>query len=160
LNRLEAAIQGVVERLFPRADYQAFYPCTVKSQNADLTLELVPLASSMPAHSKVKIRMGAPGIKVKVQPNCQVLLAFEQGDPGRPYAALWSEETVVTEYVIKGTVIKLNDGGTPVAKEGSITTGHQHTLTGTAGPYPISGIAVTQTDTIATGAGSPTVKVP
>lgn len=56
--------------------------------------------------------------------------------------------------------VTFKGGTTPVAKEGSSTTGHVHTLTGTAGPYSIVGTAITQTDTIATGAGSPNVKVP
>lgn len=63
----------------------------------------------------------------------------------------------------RGGTIELNAGGTaatPVAKEGSATTGHQHTLTGTAGPFPIVGTAVSTTDTIATGAGSQNVLVP
>ncbi len=58
------------------------------------------------------------------------------------------------------TAVKFNGGSTPVAKEGSATTGHMHTLTGTAGPYPLAGTAVTTTDTIATGAGSADIKVP
>lgn len=56
--------------------------------------------------------------------------------------------------------VKFNGGSTPVAKEGSGTTGHQHTLAGTAGPYPLSGTAAMTTDSIATGAGSSEVKVP
>lgn len=61
---------------------------------------------------------------------------------------------------IKGGNVIFKDGSTPVAKEGSSTTGHQHSLSGSAGPYAISGTAVTTTDTIATGAGSQNVKVP
>jgi phage baseplate assembly protein V len=56
--------------------------------------------------------------------------------------------------------VLINGGTTPVAKEGSSTTGHMHTLTGTAGPFPLAGTAITTTDTVATGAGSGTVKVP
>jgi hypothetical protein len=53
------------------------------------------------------------------------------------------------------------DGGsTPVAKEGSGTTGHVHVLAGTAGPFALAGTAVFITDTIAAGAGSQNVKVP
>lgn len=66
---------------------------------------------------------------------------------------------------IRADQIKLNAGSTPVAKEGSVTTGHVHTVVGTAGPFPIvltptPGFSGSSTDTIATGAGSSTVKVP
>lgn len=64
------------------------------------------------------------------------------------------------KVTVDGVQIVFKGGSTPVAKEGSSTTGHSHTLIGTAGPYPIVGTAVTTTDTIATGAGSPNVKVP
>lgn len=63
------------------------------------------------------------------------------------------------EVSAAGNVV-VNGGSTPVAKEGSATTGHTHTLTGTAGPFPIVGTAILATDSIATGAGSSTVKVP
>lgn len=59
--------------------------------------------------------------------------------------------------------IRLNGAATantPVAKEGSMTTGHTHVVTGTAGPFPVAANAVLMTDSIAVGAGSQTVKVP
>ena len=61
---------------------------------------------------------------------------------------------------IKGGNVILKEGSTPVAREGSRTAGHQHSLTGSAGPYPLSGTAVTNTDAIGPGEGSANVKVP
>lgn len=65
-----------------------------------------------------------------------------------------------------GRNVILAGGSTPVAKEGSITTGHVHTAT-FALVAPSGGGAVTgtititsATDTVATGAGSPHVRVP
>lgn len=59
-----------------------------------------------------------------------------------------------------GNVI-FNGGSTPVAKEGSITTGHTHGAGAlVAGPYAVTGITASSTDTVATGAGTPHVKVP
>lgn len=60
----------------------------------------------------------------------------------------------------QGGDVVLRGGSTPVAKEGSSTSGHMHSLTGSAGPYPLSGTAITTTDSIASGAGSQNVKVP
>lgn len=53
---------------------------------------------------------------------------------------------------INGSDIVLNGGSAQVSRVGDATTGHQHTLSGTAGPYPINGIAVMTTDTMAQGA--------
>lgn len=56
-----------------------------------------------------------------------------------------------------GQDVVLNGGTNRVARVGDATSGHSHTVTGNAGPYPISGgMAVTQTDSIAQGA--PNVK--
>ena len=59
-----------------------------------------------------------------------------------------------------GQNVIIAGGSTPVAKEGSGTVGHTHTITGTAGPYAISAVNTTNTDSIASGAGSAHVKVP
>jgi len=53
----------------------------------------------------------------------------------------------------------VNGGNKPVAHEGSSTTGHTHTITGTAGPYALSATASNATDSIAVGQGSNDVKV-
>lgn len=69
------------------------------------------------------------------------------------------------EVTSDGDVI-LNGGTSPVAHEGSGTTGHAHSYALTAGPYAVTGtvgnVATgnTDMDTIATGQGSQTVKVP
>lgn len=63
-------------------------------------------------------------------------------------------------FEVVGDTVTLLEGSTPVAKEGSATTGHVHTLAGTAGPFALVGTAVLQVDTIAAGAGSQNVKVP
>ncbi|MET0403040.1 MAG: hypothetical protein ABW123_11585 [Cystobacter sp.] len=155
MSRPFDAIVRLVKASLPSLDYFALYACTAKAQNGDLTLELVPDDERIPATSKVPIKHGVPGMKVKVSANARVLLGFEGGNPAKPYAALW-ESASVTELVLNGTVIKLNDGGTPVAKEGSQTEPHVHT--GTAGPYPVS--LVPANPAIAVGQGSQTVKVP
>jgi hypothetical protein len=162
MNRLERAVRDVVTKLFPGLDFQALYPATVKGQNSDGTLELVPDDVRFSSHSKVPLRLGVPGLVVKVPANGRVLLGFEGGDPRRPVATLWGDGGV-TEITINADVIKLAGGGTagtPVAKEGSATQGHVHIISGTAGPFPLSATAATATDSIATGAGSASVKVP
>jgi hypothetical protein len=175
LDRMKDGLAAWVRSLFSRLDYLALYPSRVVSQNGDGTLELQPDDPRLPGLSGVPVRLGLPGTTVEVQAGARVLLGFEAGDPARPVATLWeggplAKLTVVaaTELHVDGGSelhltagkVLLKEGATPVAKEGSATTGHQHTLTGTAGPYPISGSAVMTTDTIAAGAGSPNVKVP
>jgi hypothetical protein len=47
-----------------------------------------------------------------------------------------------------GQNVIFNGGSDKVAVHGDSTQGHSHTLTGTAGPYPVSGSAQNATDTI------------
>jgi hypothetical protein len=161
-DRSLGPLAQLVEGAIPQLDYLALYPATAKTQNNDLTLELVPDDERIPAMSSVPIRHGVPGMTVKVQANARVLLGFDGGSPSKPYAALW-ESASVTELNFNGATIKLHGGGTagtPVAKEHSATEGHTHTITGTAGPYPIIATIALATDRIATGEGSANVKVP
>lgn len=108
-DRSQEALTQFVLGSIPQLDFLALYTATVKAQNADLTLELVPDDSRIPSLSKVSIRHGIPGMTVKVSPNARVLLGFDGGNPSKPYAALW-ESGSVTELVLDGTTIKI--GGT------------------------------------------------
>jgi hypothetical protein len=149
-------LADIIRGVMRGVDYHALYPAKVISQNSDDgSLELTPQSSKLAGMSRVPIRTGVPGMKVKVAAGGVVLVGFENGNPQSPVATLW-DVTTCTELDLNGTIIKLNGGGTPVAKEGSITSGHTHT--GTAGPYPVT--LAPATDTIATGAGSPSIKVP
>jgi hypothetical protein len=168
LDRMKGVLAAWVRGLFARIDYLALYPSKVVGQNGDGTLELQPDDARLPGLSNVPVRLGIPGTTVEVQAGARVLLGFEAGDPARPVATLWEggplvKVTVVAsgELVLDGATVLVGHGaGTPVAKETSRTKGHQHTLQGTAGPYPISGVAVQTIDEIASGAGSQNVKVP
>jgi len=82
---------GLVERLvIPRLDPLAFYPATVVSQGDDGTVDLKPDSKRFGVGlAMVPIRHGLPGVSVRVKVGARVLLAFEGGDPQRPYCALW-----------------------------------------------------------------------
>lgn len=82
---------GLVERLvLPRLDPLAFYPATVVSQGDDDTVDLKPDSRRFGVGlAMVPIRHGIPGVSVRVRPGARVLLAFEGGDPQRPFCSLW-----------------------------------------------------------------------
>lgn len=94
-SRLLAALQRLVRRLFSRIDYLAAYPARVVTQNGDLSLELKPESDRLPPLSKVPVRVGIPGMKVKVSAGATVLVTFEAGDPRRPVATLWGDSGLV-----------------------------------------------------------------
>lgn len=158
-DRIKAGLAAFVGSMLHRIDYFALYPAKVVAQNADGTLELQPDDTRLPSQSKVPIRLGIPDAAVKVSAGARVLMGFAGGRPEEPIATIWESGTV-TELRLNGQAIKLNGGGVPVATEGSGTLGHTHTITGTAGPYPITATMTVETDSIAPGQGSPTVEVP
>lgn len=100
-DRVKEGLLKLIDGQTRRIDYLALYPCKVATQNADGTLELQPDSAAMPQLSKVPIRLGVPGVKVKVTAGCRVLLGFEGGDPRRPAAFLWEfNGSTLTELAI------------------------------------------------------------
>lgn len=171
-------------------DEGALHPASVVAQDADGTLQLVLQPDletgkrTLPAMTGVPLRLPVPGATVKVVEGARVLVGFEQGRSDRPYAALWESGQLreLTLTTAAGSSLTLNQAGdvlvtpasgrdvivaggsTPVAKEGSRTTGHSHTVVFalSAGATPVTGTITinSNTDTVATLEGSPRVKVP
>jgi hypothetical protein len=163
-DRLKAGLDAyLATKVQPQIDALAGYWATVSAQNGDGTLELTPDSPRLPGLSGVPIRYGVPGVTATVPAGARCLVEFAQADLTKPCVTAWEPGTGVTttvtasgQFNLNGTPIVLNGGSTPVAKEGSATVAHLHT--GTAGPYGVT--LVTAAPVIASGAGSPTVKVP
>lgn len=139
-DRVKRAFAALVKQLMSRIDWLALYPCRVVTQAADGTLELQPDDPRMPGVTGVPIRLGLPGVTVRVQPGARVLLGFENGNPQLPMATLWESHGVAE--------ISFDGGLASVARVGDRTVPHTHT--GTAGPYPV--VLSTEAPTIAEGA--------
>lgn len=159
LDRVKEAIGAYVRTLFARIDFFAGYWCRVVAQNADGSLELLPDDARIPGHSNVPIRYPIPGMKLSVAPGARALLEFAAGDPSKPFVSAFESGTATKLEVtatevdvtaptvnVTATTVTVNGGLFPVAKEGS-------PLTGTAGPFALSG-------TVAVGGGSAGVRVP
>ena len=90
--------------------YHAQYICTVQSQDADGNLDLLPDDERIRGTglSRVPIRYGIPGVTARVVAGARVTLAFEAGDPSRPFAALWDPgviEEIVTQAPFLSRVV-------------------------------------------------------
>lgn len=157
-DRILGPFRSLIRAAVARVDYFALYSAVVNTDNGDETCDLTPEDSRLPSMSKVPKMYGLPGIKTTISQGAKVLLCFQNGDPSRPAIVLFGTGSA-SELDINPSLIKLQGGSTPVAKEGSSTTGHTHTITGTAGPYPIVATIAVNTDSIATGQGSANVKV-
>jgi hypothetical protein len=126
-DRIKGALLALVRSATRRYDYFALYPCRVLSQNADGTLELVPDDETMPGQSHVPLRLGLPGVSVKVKTGARVLLGYEAGDPQRPVATVWEAAgleriTITADTAITAIApsINLGEGGLPIARQGDL----------------------------------------
>lgn len=111
-----STLAGFIRRVMKNTIYHAQYICTVQSQDADGNLDLLPDDERIRGTglSRVPIRHGIPGVTVRVLPGSRVTLAFEAGDPRRPFAALWDPGAIEE--------ISFNDGRAPVARVGDYVT--------------------------------------
>lgn len=134
--------------------YLGTYACTVQGQTGSL-LDVLPDDPDMAGRglSGVPIRHGLPGCTVQVRTGARVLLAFENGDPTKPYVALWAEGDI--------TSVSVGYGGTkPVARIGDTVSVFFPALipfSGTVGGVPASGVlTITQAcPGIIDGSGNP-----
>lgn len=92
--------------------YHATFDCSVERQHDDDTLDLLPDDKRVRDRglTGVPIRHGLPGVRVRVAVGSRVLLGFENGDPRRPYAALWQRGSIEE--------IAFDGGSSPIARAG------------------------------------------
>jgi hypothetical protein len=96
--------------------YHAQYISTVQRQDDDGLLDLLPDDERIRGTglSRVPIRYGIPGVTARVVVGARVTLAFEAGDPSRPFAALWDPGAVES--------ISFNGGTARIARMGDAVT--------------------------------------
>lgn len=87
------ALERLVRALVAREMlYRGAYTAVVQSQSGDLsTVDVLPddPRVSGAGLQAVSLRHGLPGTQCQVSPGERVLLAWEGGDPRKPYAAVW-----------------------------------------------------------------------
>lgn len=91
--------------------YHKLYPATVMAQTGD-TLAVLPENSALQGTGlmNVPMRTGVPGAKATVAPGAKCLLGFEEGDPRKPYVALWGENVIIS--------LSFANGVLPIARQG------------------------------------------
>jgi hypothetical protein len=145
-----AAISRMVTQATSGIDYYATYICQVVTQSADLkTVDISPVGARnqklIGGLQAVPLR-GGTGILPQLVVGSTVLLTWDGGNPQTPYVFGGLSGDSVLGMTIAG-------GTNHAARVGDSTSGHVHTQTGFAGPYPISGSTLSATDTIAENGG-------
>lgn len=110
-SRIWGAFDRLVRYLKRDTLFQSTYTAEVVSQAADGTLDLLPDDDRLRAQGlqAVPIRHGLPGVEVEVPAGERVLLAFDGGDPAKPYASLWHEGQVTAVRIGGAVAVALSD---------------------------------------------------
>jgi hypothetical protein len=126
-DRMRAALQKIVRQMTRTMDFLAKVPAKVVSQNGDGSLELRPVEPRWPGLSRIPIRYGVPGVRAKVKPGSIVAVEFENGDPAKPVATVWADESVA-DLTIKADRLVIDaldidaQHGRPVARVGDLVS--------------------------------------
>jgi hypothetical protein len=147
----------------PRIDPLALYPCTVRGQNGDGSLELVPDDSRFgPGLSRVPIRLGIPGATVQVAGGARALVSFAAGDVRKPIVVGWEAGsldsltiTATTKVIVNAPSVVLGDEAKarPIARQGdtvsipfpSVPGNLSGVVVGPSGPMQFTGQLIVAT---------------
>lgn len=134
VERLKASLIALVRAADPRADYRALYYGRVVAQSPDLMLvDVVPDDPKLPSMASVPLR-GEAGVVSdlrSVPAGVSVLVGWENADPSKPFACLWSGADGVKKKTITADVLNLGgeEGAEPTVR-GTTYRDAQSTLHG------------------------------
>lgn len=167
-DRLRQALSTIVRHETALIDRFGFYPCEVVLQSADGTLGLKPLDARISAMSNVPIKIGVPGVAVKIKPGGHVLLGWEGGLADKPYAALFEASSITemrisadTKVVIDAPLVYLagdGDDAKPIARVGDQVVSFITGLQIAAAAVPGAGAAMAVKAIGSIQGGSPKVR--
>ncbi len=134
--RLDEKLARFIRVVTAGTRYHAVYPCEVQGQADNGNLDLRPDDESMRGEGlqDVPVRHGLPGVTVRVPVGARVSLGFEEGNPRKPYAALWNAQSI--------TSINFAGGDQPIARDGDSVVCYMPpgvAISGTLAGSPFSG---------------------
>ena len=106
-SSLIASIKALVRAALLRVDFYAMYSAKVVAQSGDGTLEVLPDDPRLPGASNVPIRIGVPGVDVKVMPGARVMIGFDGGNPKAPFAALFDSSSLLAITITSATTVTI-----------------------------------------------------
>lgn len=117
-DRLRASFAALVQTLTARFDYGALYAVTVKNQSANGTLGVVFDDPRFSPVDGVLVRLGLPGVAVKVEAGARGMLGFENQDPSKPRVMQWDTPHLLELHVDPSVMTVFNGGTANVGRVG------------------------------------------
>lgn len=136
LDRLKQALERLVQQATRRLDYLAAYPASVLIDHGDMTVDVQPDDTRLPAMTGIPLRVNLPGAVVKVKKGARLLVQFEGGQPSKPIATLYQGGTLERLLISTGlgVVIDVDDDRGPESGD-DIYAAPKITITDQAGAY-------------------------
>jgi hypothetical protein len=117
----------------PLVDYRAFYRARVVDQAPypNLKVSVQPIEPKLPPLTNIPLRVGIPGASVELRLDqgdaVFVLVGWENGQPDRPFAALWLAGTAgarreqIKRVILEGLAVELGDANLVPVQDGVVT---------------------------------------
>jgi hypothetical protein len=103
-ERGKGALLALARAAFPTIGYLRWCHAKVVKQTGQ-KVDVDCDDASIGSLSNVPIRHGLPGIEVTITPQAYVRVFFEDGDPSKPFVALWDGGESVSEIKVGGTPV-------------------------------------------------------
>ncbi len=107
------SVRAIVAQAIAPIDYYSFYSGTIRKQSSDLTtVDIEPDNAALlgPGFQRVPLRHGLPGCKVQISNGSKIRIGWDDGNPQKPFAAIWNGEETVQKVQIGGTTKVARDG--------------------------------------------------
>lgn len=89
-DRLKGAFRALARGAFPEALYSRVWRAKMVRQKSALRVDVEPYDLRLPPMANIPLKVGAPGVEVKIPPGHDVAVGWEDGRPDRPYATQWT----------------------------------------------------------------------
>jgi hypothetical protein len=90
LDRLKDAFSSVARGADPFALYGNLYRAKVRAQRGRDLIDVEPEDDRIPQMAGIPLKVGVPGVEVRVSPGHYVMVGWEDRRPDRPFATTWS----------------------------------------------------------------------
>lgn len=178
VDRVKSSFLSLARGAHPRIDYKTLYRAKVVMQSGDLArVDLQPDDKDLvPGLTQIPLRHGLPGVQLRVPLGSYVLVGWADGDPQKPFAALWDDGEksgggrAPVQIVLNAADLHLGGVATQAAVYGDALkallenlcdaiAGHTHPETSTTTGPPLTAASFASIKSTLGGTLSPTVKV-
>lgn len=97
MDRLKGALRALARGAIPETLYARVWRAKLKHQQSSLRVDVEPYDSRLPPMANVPLKVGGPGVEVKIAPGHDVAVGWEDARPDRPYCTLWTPGTAGTK---------------------------------------------------------------